>query len=71
MEFDSILSDLETEPSRTHNMFKKVLVEVLKQKNGNIERFLDECAAYLVSITNGQRKTCRCPHCQHVVTIWK
>ena len=70
MDFNSIFNDLESQPSRTHNMFKRVLKKVLKQKEGNMNRFYDECAAYLVSVTNAQRKTEHCPHCQRVVSVW-
>lgn len=48
---DIILKDLEDQPSKTHNLFKRVLLKVYEQKDKDLNRFIDECAAYLVSIT--------------------
>ena len=48
---DFLLRDLETKPSRTHNLFKRVLKKIYEERKENPERFFDECAAYLVSIT--------------------
>lgn len=51
---DELLKDLPIQPSRVHNMFKRVMKKLYDQREGQIDRFLDECAAYLVSITNRQ-----------------
>lgn len=67
---DEILrKDLTTKPSRAHNMFKRVIKKIYKEREKQPERFFNECASYLVSITARQRHSERCPYCKRSLGI--